>query len=73
MTPLVILRARDVYGVRKLYPANPAAFQFASIAGTRTMREADLPLIRSLGFTVLIEGDRSVNLPATSEAIRKIA
>lgn len=73
MTPVVILRARDVYGVRKLYPVNPAAFQFASIAGTRTMREADLPVIRSLGFTVVIEGDPRVSLPATSEAIKEIA
>ena len=54
----VLVRIENNYGASVAYPANENARLFAGIAGTLTMRPADLDRIRSLGFTIAIE-DRS--------------
>ena len=44
--------ARNVYGVMKIYPANPAAEKLAQLVGKKTFDKRDLDLARELGLVV---------------------
>ena len=51
----IIIRTREVYGVRTFYPVCPTARLFADIAGTKTLTLAALQKIKALGYTVQLE------------------
>ena len=53
--PAIIVKLKDVYGERKVYPVCVLAEEFARIANTKTLTPATLKSIRVLGFTVQIE------------------
>jgi len=52
MTKTIKITAREVYGETKIYPACPDAVRFAEIAGTKTLTDKTLRLIRDLGYTI---------------------
>lgn len=52
MNEIVQVEVRSVYGCDRIYPANDAAVTLAALAGKRTFSDADLKLIRELGFRV---------------------
>lgn len=51
-TKIITVQIRDVYGVRKYYPACKQSELFAAIAGTTTLTERVLKCIESLGYQV---------------------
>ena len=52
---VVLVRVEHNYGTPTAYPANENGRLFAAIAGTLTLRPADLERIQALGFAVVIE------------------
>ena len=52
---VVLVRVEHNYGTPAAYPANENGRLFAAIAGTLTLRPADLERIQALGFEVVIE------------------
>ena len=57
MTARVLLR--DVYGVTRIYPNDENARQFARIAGTKTISEQVLKIMRALGFQVFFDAQKT--------------
>jgi len=51
----VIVRIKDVYGERKVYPVSRHAQAFAMIAGTKTLTDRTINLIKSLGIEIKVE------------------
>lgn len=51
----LFIRAVDVYGQRKFYPACEKAETLARIAGTKTLTEGTLEQAQKLGFTVRLQ------------------
>lgn len=49
------VQIRSVYGRDTVYPACPDAARFASIAGTKTLCDHTLRMIRDLGYEIVIE------------------
>jgi hypothetical protein len=52
MATTIEVFARNVYGVRKIYPANEAARTLALLTRKKTLDKADLDLARQLGLVV---------------------
>ena len=52
---VVLVRVEHNYGTPAAYPANENGRLFAAIAGTLTLRPADLERIQALGFQVVVE------------------
>lgn len=48
----VLLEARDIYGIRKFYPANKEAELFLRLGNTKTISKQWFPVIRELGFDI---------------------
>lgn len=44
---------KSVYGEQRIYPACERSLIFAAIAGTKTLAQSDLKLIKQLGFNVV--------------------
>lgn len=56
MTQLeIIVKIKDVYGKRVIYPVCAYAEEFAKLAGTKTLTDAAIKSIRALGFKVTLE------------------
>ena len=53
--PSIIVKIKDVYGERKVYPSCVLAEEFARIAGTKTLTQSTIKSIRALGFDVVLE------------------
>ena len=51
---VVHVRVTDVYGKRVVYPMCERAKVFASIAGTKTLTEVTLKLIKKLGYGISV-------------------
>lgn len=51
----IVVRIKDVYGERKVYPVSPHAQAFAMIAGTKTLTDRTLQLIKALGIEIKVE------------------
>jgi len=50
----ITVEVRSVYGSELIYPADHAAEQFCLIAGTRTLPRHLLPLIKALGYEIVV-------------------
>jgi hypothetical protein len=48
------VQIKSVYGRDTVYPACPDAGRFACIAGTTTLTDRTLRLIRSLGYEIVV-------------------
>lgn len=53
--PEIIVKIKDVYGKRVIYPVCVHAEEFAKLAGTKTLTDAAIKSIRALGFKVTLE------------------
>ena len=53
--PVVIVKFKDVYGNRLVYPVCANAHHFASIAGTKTLSTPILKTIEAMGYDIQIE------------------
>lgn len=51
----VLVEVRNVYGNRRIYPANETAKLFTDIAGTRTLDPHVIRLIRKLGYEIEVQ------------------
>lgn len=51
----ITVKFKDVYGNRLVYPVCDNAQHFASIAGTKTLSDAVLKTIISMGYDVKLE------------------
>ena len=51
----LVLKAKEVYGVRKYYPANREAELFLKLSNTKTISKYWFPVIRELGFDVVVK------------------
>jgi len=54
MEKFITVQIRTVYGVDKIYPLSVEAQTFARMAGTKTLSEANIKDITSLGYEVHI-------------------
>jgi hypothetical protein len=52
--PVIEVRVKDVYGNQMIYPVCDAAKVFAAIAGTKTLTQQTLLLIKQLGYDINI-------------------
>ena len=52
--PKIEVRIKDVYGSQMIYPVCDAAKVFAHIAGTKTLTQQTLLLIKQLGYDICI-------------------
>lgn len=50
----IFVTLKDVYGVRKVYPACEKSRLFADIAGTTTLTDQNIARIKALGYTVTV-------------------
>lgn len=64
MTKKITIEIKDVFGQLKFYPVCKDALIFASIAGTKTLSEANLRRIIELGYEIATYEQRYV-LPET--------
>jgi hypothetical protein len=53
--PIIIVKVKDVYGNRLVYPVCDNAQHFASIAGTKTLSTVVLKTIEAMGYDIEIE------------------
>jgi hypothetical protein len=51
----ILIHIRNVYGEDKAYPVCERAKLFADIAGTKTLRPADLNCIQKLGYKIVLK------------------
>ena len=51
----IIVKIKEVYGERKVYPVCVLAQEFARIAGTKTLTDSTIKSIRALGFGIIVE------------------
>jgi hypothetical protein len=54
-TSTIVVKIRDVYGERKVYPHCDKAQHFARIADTKTLTPRVLALIENLGYHITTE------------------
>ena len=60
MNQTILVRVRDVYGVRTFYPVCDTAQQLAALAGTKTLTPPALAIIKRLGYTIAVESPLTV-------------
>ena len=64
------IKVREVYGVKKMYPANAAAQAIADISGTLTLRATDLKRAKQhLGAIVVTEESDAAYVAALLDMI----
>lgn len=51
----ITIEIKNVYGEDKAYPVCDKAKLFTDIAGTRTLRPADLNYIQALGYKITVK------------------
>ena len=51
----ITVSIRTVYGKDVIYPACPASVLFAELAGTRTLTDTSMVIIRRLGYEISVE------------------
>jgi len=56
--PIIIVKVKDVYGNRLVYPVCDNAQHFASIAGTKTLSTVVLKTIEAMGYDIEIEQEK---------------
>jgi len=58
----IVVRVRNVYGNRTVYPVCDDAKLFALIAGHSTLTYNTIELIKRLGYVIEVEQDQPVTL-----------
>ena len=51
----ITVKIRNVYGEERVYPVCEKAKIFARLAGTKTLTDHAIGLIKSLGYTIEVE------------------
>lgn len=54
---IAIVKIKDVYGNRTIYPVNETASVFARIAGTKTLTMPTVQKMKQLGYEVLVQNE----------------
>lgn len=54
---IVAVEVRNVYGVKKAYPANETARLFADMVGRKTLTRRDIEYCRDLGYSIFSAAD----------------
>ena len=50
-----LVEVKNVFGARKVYPANETAELLAKLAGTKTLTETTITLAKELGYTFTVQ------------------
>jgi hypothetical protein len=58
----IVVKVRNVYGNKTVYPVCDAAKVFARIAGHSTLTAMTIDLIKKLGYFIEVEQDEPVTL-----------
>ncbi len=51
----ITVKIKNVYGVDRIYPVCDKARLFVALTGNKTLSEADICFIKSLGYSINIE------------------
>ena len=51
----ITVEVKNVYGIDRIYPVCPKAKAFMSLTGNKTLSDADIKLIKSLGFEIEVK------------------
>lgn len=52
------VRVEKPYGVRTIYPECPVSRTFAELLGQKTLTQANVEIIKRLGYTVRVKEER---------------
>lgn len=55
MNQTIVVKIKDVYGTQTIYPVCEIAKGLAALAGTKTLTQASIKIIKSLGYQVAVE------------------
>lgn len=58
----IVVRVRNIYGNKTVYPVCEDAKLFARIAGHSTLTSTTVDLIKKLGYVIEVEQDQPVTL-----------
>jgi len=55
MKDLFLIKIRNVYGNRMIYPVNDLALSFSRLMGKKTFSKGEIDIIKDIGFKVQVE------------------
>ena len=55
MKDIFLIKIRNVYGNRLIYPVNSLALSVAKLMGKKTFNEGEMDIIKGIGFEVQVE------------------
>lgn len=60
MDKTIVVKIKDVYGTQTIYPVCETAKGLAALAGTKTITQASIKIIKSLGYQVAVENPTTI-------------
>lgn len=51
----ITVQLKNVYGEQKIYPACKESLFFANLAGTKTLTQDKINLIKEMGYTISVQ------------------
>ena len=55
MNDIFLIKIRNVYGNRMIYPVNDLALSFSKLIGKKTFNKGEIDIITDIGFKVQVE------------------
>jgi len=55
MNDIFLIKIRNVYGNRMIYPVNALALSFSRLTGKKTFNKGEIDIIKDIGFKVQVE------------------
>jgi hypothetical protein len=55
MKDIFLIKIRNVYGNRLIYPVNSLALSVAKLMGKKTFNKGEMDIIKGIGFEVQVE------------------
>lgn len=60
MDKTIVVKIKDIYGTQTIYPVCEIAKGLAALAGTKTLTQASIKIIKSLGYQVSVENPTTI-------------
>ena len=55
MNDIFLIKIRNVYGNRMIYPVNELALSISKLMGKKTFNKGEIDIIKNIGFEVQVE------------------
>ena len=55
MNDIFLIKIRNVYGNRMIYPVNELALSISKLMGKKTFNKGEIDIIKDIGFEVQVE------------------